>query len=140
MSSVRKKDQKPHRLTTLDLILDAYNHTTLLISNPKIFDPRFQSLIDRIDMEASMIYHLCRTANEDYDNRKQDEALIRLRLQEEAIEKCMWLKTDIRLAQRRFHLRAKKVAYWNGLVNAALDSIKAWHSAEKRRYKETFGL
>lgn len=140
MSSVRKKDQAPHRFTTLDLILDCYNHTTTLISNEKVFDRTYKNLIDRIDAEASMIYHCCRTANEDYDNRKQDEAEVRLKLQAEAIENCMWLKTDIRLAQRKFHLRAKKVIYWNSLVNKAMESIKAWHTSEKRNYKEKYGL
>lgn len=140
MSSVRKKDQTPHRFTTLDLILDMYNHTTNVIANEKIFDPKYRNLIDEIDHDASTIYHLCRAANEDFDNRKEEEARIRLQLQEEAIEHCLWLKSRIMLAQRKFHLRAKKVIYWNGLVNAAMDSIKAWHTAEKRNYKEKYGL
>ena len=101
MSSVRKKDQTPHRLTTLDYILDLYNHTTTVIANEQIFDRTYKSLIDRIDNEAAMIYHLCRTANEDLDNRKKDEALKRIEMQEQAIEYCLWLKTDIRLSAKK---------------------------------------
>lgn len=140
MSNVRKNEQSPHRFTTLDIILDLYEHTTTLTANEKVFDRTFSRLIDRIDDESAMVYHLCRTANEDYDNRKQDEAKIRLELQEQAIEQCMWLKTDIRLAQRRFHLRAKKAIYWNGLVNKAMEAIKGWHQAELRTYRQNFGL
>ena len=138
MSSVRKKDQIPHRFTTLDLCLDLYSHTSTVIANQKF--EKCKALTERIDNEASMIYHCCRSANEDYDNRDKEEAEIRIRLQAEAIEHCKWLKTDIRLAQKRLKLRASKCTYWNGLVNKAMDSIKAWHNSEKRNYKEIHGL
>lgn len=117
-----------------------YNHTTTVIANPKIFDRTYQSLIDRIDNEASMIYHMCRTANEDLDNRNREEAMRRIEMQEEAVERCLWLKTDIRLAQKKFHLRASKAAYWTGLVNDALEAIKNWNISEKRKFKEVHGL
>jgi hypothetical protein len=132
MSSVRKKDQSEHRFTTLDIILDMYDHTATVIANPK-FD-KCPIVRDRIENEAAMIYHLCRTANEDHDNRSAIEARIRLKLEYEAIEKCYALKTNIRLAQKLLHLRAKKVIYWVGLVNKALNAIKNWRAAEYRNY------
>lgn len=140
MSSVRKRNQTPHKFTTLDIILDMYDYTSQIISNDKVFDRTYKSLIDRIDNEASMIYHLCRTANEDYDNRNEEEAQIRLKLEEEAIDYCLWLKTDIRLAQKKFHLRAKRAAYWTSLVNECLKAIKGWRAAETREYKSNYGL
>ena len=140
MSSVRKKDQTSHRFTLLDIVLKLYDHTTTLIANEKVFDRTYKDLISRIDYEASMIYHCCRTANLEYDNRIEEEARIRLKLQEEAIDHCMWLKTDIMLAQRKFHLRARKACYWNSLANDALEVVKGWHNTEKRHYKESFGL
>ena len=140
MSSVRKKDQSEHRFTVLDKVLDLYDHTTTVISNEKIFDRTYESLIDRIDNEATMIYHYCRCANEDLDARKEDEAQMRIELQLKALDHCKWLKTDIRLAQRKFHIRAKKVVYWNGLVNIAMDAIVGWNKSEIKRYKESFGL
>lgn len=140
MSGVRKKDQSEHRFTLLDTVLKMYDHTTTVIANEKVFDRTYKDLISRIDYEASMVYHCCRTANLEYDNRVKDEAQIRIELEEEAIKHCMWLKTDIMLAQRKFHLRARKVCYWNGLVNDSLQTIKSWLTTEKRHYKETFGL
>ena len=137
MSSVIKKNQKPHRFTTSDLCLNLYDHTSNVLANPK-FD-KCRALADRADYRASMIYHCCRSANEDYDNRIKEEAEERLRLQAEALKMCRWLKTDIRLLQRKLHLRAKKCIYWNGLVNIAMESIKAWHISEKRNYIENFG-
>ena len=140
MSGVRKNQQTEHRFTTLDIILKMYDHTATLISNDKVFDRKYIMLINRLESNARLIYHYCRSANEDYDNRKQEEAQIRLNLETKAIECCQWLKTDIRLAQKIFHLRAKKVIYWNSLVNDALSAIKKWNIAEKRLYKENHGL
>ena len=74
MSSVRKKDQSPHRFTVLDIALDVYDYTTTVIANPKVFDRTYKDLIDRMDREASLIYHYCRAANDDYDNRIKDKA------------------------------------------------------------------
>lgn len=140
MSSVRKKDQAEHRFTVLDKVLDMYSHTITVISNDKIFDRTYSSMISRIEEEARTIYHYVRSANEDYDNRKQDEALMRIKLQEQAIELCKWLKTDVRLAKNVFHLRAKKVAYWTKLINESMAAINGWHIGEKRNYRETYGL
>lgn len=140
MSGVRKKDQSPHRFTTLDLILKMYDHTTTILANEKIFNPKYQKLIDSIDANARQIYHLCRVANEELDNRIKEEAEHRLVLQEEAIDACRWLRTEIMLAQRKFHLRAKKVVYWDSLVVDAMSSIKNWNNSEKRLYKENHGL
>lgn len=139
MSGVRKNQQSEHRFTTLDVILKMYDHTATLIANDKVFDRTYITLIDRIESNARLIYHYCRSANEDYDNRKHEEAIIRLELEKKAIECCMWLKTDIRLAQKIFHLRAKKVIYWNGLVNESMAAIKKWNAGEKRIYKDNFG-
>lgn len=130
MSSVRKKDQSEHRFTTLDIILDMYSHTCTVISNPKFNE--CPDLKNRIEHEAAMIYHLCRAANEDYDNRVASEAKIRIELEAEAIEHCMWLKTNLRLSQKLLHIRAKKIIYWNGLVNNALNAIKKWKAAESK--------
>lgn len=138
MSSVRKKDQSEHRFTVLDKCLDLYDHTTTVTANPKF--QQCPTLTDKLNDEAAMIYHLCRSANEDLDARDKQEAAMRMNLQAEALGHCKWLKTYIMLAQRKLHLRAKKAAYWAGLVNTAMDYIKKWQVSEKRRYKETHGL
>ena len=138
MSGVRKKDQSEHRFTTLDIILDMYEHTTTVTANPKF--ETIQTIKQEIELEAAMIYHFCRSANEDYDNRKQDEAKIRIELQEQAIEKCMWLKSWTRLAQKKLHLRAQKIIFWNSKINAAMNAIKTWNVAEKKNYTVLFGL
>ena len=139
MSSVRNKDQTPHRLTVLDAIPDMYEHTIKVTDNPKIFDAQYKELTESIRSEARLIYHYCRTANEDLDNRIEDEALERLRLQREALRLCSDLKTDIMLAKKVFHLRAQKQIAWTKYVNAVIPLIQSWHKSEKANYKEKFG-
>lgn len=138
MSGVRKKDQSEHRFTTLDIVLDMYDHTTTVTANPKFDD--HPEIRNRINDEAALIYHYCRSANEDYDNRDIDESLMRINLENEAVRRCMWLKTYIRLAQKKLHLRAKKVIFWNRVVNTAMDAIKRWIASEKKSRREKFGL
>ena len=138
--SVRKKDRAENRFTVLDRTIDVYSHTVTVMENEKIFGSKYQKLQDRIENSAAMIYHCCRTANEDCDAREKEGASERLDLQEAAIEYCTKLKTDIRLAKRVFRLRAKKVTYWNDIVNDAMKLIKAWNQAERKRFRETFGL
>lgn len=140
MSSVRKRDQSEHRFTVQDKALDLYNYTSDILRNDKVFDRKFSEIINRIDMEAFEVYHCVRRANEDLDNRIQDEAKKRIRLESEAVEHCSTLKTLIMLSKKKFHLRANRVAYWNGLVNAAMDHIKKWQASEIKTYNERFGL
>ena len=138
MSSVTKRFQSQHRFTVLDKILDLYEHTTTVTANPKFSS--FPSLADRLNNEAALIYHCCRVANEELDARVKEEAEMRIKLQDEALKHCSWLKTDIRLAQGKYHLRAKKVCYWDELANTAVKYIKAWQASEKKAYKENYGL
>ena len=111
--------------------LDLYKHTTLLISNEKIFVVKYASLIDTLDYESIQIYHCIRSANEDFDNRIKEEAKERIKMQGDAIKHCRWLKTYIVIAAHKFHLRAKKVVFWNKLVNEVMRLTKEWQKSEK---------
>lgn len=124
----------------LDAILDMYDHTIQVTSNPKIFLPEYEWLTSQIKAEARMIYHCCRVANEDLDNRIAEDAAERLRLEEQALQTCYDLKTDIRLAKKIFHLRARKAIAWTEYVNKAIKLIKVWHCSEEKCYKENHGL
>lgn len=95
MSNVRSKQRSEHRFTVSDVVLDLYEHTTTVTSNPNIFIARFQSLTDKINNEAAMIYHLCRSANEDYDNRIKEEAEMRIAIQQEALKRWKLTQSHI---------------------------------------------
>lgn len=139
MSNIHKRNRLQHRLTVLDKALDVYEHTTNLLANEKVFKRTYQGLIDKLDNEATMIYHCCRVANEELDARVVDEAKMRIQLQKEAISHCKWLKTYIMLSGKKFHLRARQVIYWNELVNTAMTYITAWNRSEIKAYKENMG-
>jgi len=140
MSNVRKNERKEHSLVLLDKALDLYDRMTTAIANEKTFDRAYANLINRIDQEATTIYHYLRSANEDYDSRIKEDAEMRIALEEKAIKQCMWLKTDIRLAKKKFHLRASRIIFWDGLINDLIAAIKSWKKSEETRYKETHGL
>ena len=140
MSNVRTKDRSPHRFETSDKALALYDHTTNLVANARVFDRTYKTLIDDIEYQVTMIYHLCRVAHEDLNHKIKDEAEERIRLQAQAINHCKWLKTDIKLAQRKFKFRAKKAVYWTKLVNETCDLIKKWNDSEIRAAKNNHGL
>lgn len=140
MSNVHKRERSQHRFTVLDKALDVYDHTTNLIANEKVFKRTYASLIDKLDNEATMIYHCCRVANEELDARIADEARMRIKLQQEALSHCKWLKTYIMLAAKKFHLRARQVTYWTDLIKDAMAYITAWNRSEVKSCKENHGL
>ena len=61
--SVRKNDQRPSSFGPLDTSLKLITHTFNILSNEKVFIPRYQKFIDKIAAETAMIYHKCRVAN-----------------------------------------------------------------------------
>ena len=123
----------------LDALLDMFDHTIKVTDNPKIFTEQYKTLTDQIRGEARLIYHYCRTANEDLDNRIEEEALERLRLEREALKLCSDLKTDIMLAKKIYHLKASKAIAWTRYVDKAIPLIRSWHNSEKIKYREHFG-
>lgn len=118
MSGVRKKDQSPHRFTTLDLILKMYDHTTAVIANEKIFDPKYRKLIDDIDDNARQIYHLCRVANEELDNRVKEEAKHRI------VQEGKLTKHDVDV-----HFKAWKASVRYGNSHNLIYRLNRWYES-----------
>ena len=61
--SVRKNEQSTSSFNTLDAILKLVSHTCNILSNEKVFIPRYQKFIDSMAEETCRIYHNCRVAN-----------------------------------------------------------------------------
>jgi hypothetical protein len=138
MSNVLGKDRSKSKFDTGDACLDLMVYTTNILSNEKVFTPKYQKNIDSIAYEARMIYHCVRTSNYDIKIKdpKEEQVLVaeRLRLQVEALRYCTELRTDIAIAKPLFHLRAGRIRYWNQLLKHAEDLIKKWHKSEIIRY------
>lgn len=137
--SVRKNEQTTSSFNVLDTALKLSTYVCNILTNEKIFVPRYQKLIDKIMAESCMIYHNCRVANK-IDMRNSDDELyferakLRVKLEGEAIRMCEELLTDIMISEKVFHLRASRVKWWTKLTVEAKNSIDAWHKSELRRY------
>ena len=135
---VNTKDRKESRFALADKALDLATYTIDILSNEKIFDPKYKSVIDRIAAEATLIYHSIRVANDIAvrsvnDGRKAEE---RTRLQHEALASIEPLKSDIMIAHKLFHLTLKRVRYWNQQVDSIKDMLQGWIGSDIKRYKE----
>lgn len=84
--------------------------------------------------EALRIYHNIRVAN-DKDVRKENEAKDRIRLQDEAVELCEFLITDIELSKKLVHMSAKQATSWTDDVREIRDRIKGWQRSDLDRNK-----
>ena len=135
---VREKDRSKSRFELSDKALNLAVYTSDILANEKIFDRKYQTVIDRIAAEATMIYHCIRVANDikvlsKENTRKAEE---RTRLQREALSNIEPLKTDILIAHKLFHLKAKRIRHWNNQVDEIGEMLKGWISSDMKKYKE----
>lgn len=137
--SVRKNEQSTSRFEVLDVVLKLVNYTCQILSNDKIFIPRYQKMIDQMCDETRLIYHYCRVANK-IDMWVKDEDLFeankqqRLDLERRALILCEDLHTDIMISQKLFHLKASRVRHWTKLTVEAQKIIDSWYKSEIKRY------
>lgn len=138
--SVRKNEQSKSKFEVLDVTLQLVSYTCQILSNEKIFIPRYQRIIDKMNDEVCMIYHCCRVANK-IDMREYNEDALRektqqrLKLERQALTLCEDLHTDIMISQKLFHLKASRVRHWTKLTTEAQKIINGWYKSEKERYR-----
>lgn len=119
-----------------ELALNLSIHTIKITSNPKVFDDKYQKIIDKIVDCAVNIQMSSWTANNIRVGDDHEKKVMRLKYQTKAIIYCNNLLAYINIAQRLFHLRAKKVAYWISLVLETRNMIGSWNRSDKKRYKD----
>lgn len=132
---VRKNEREQSRFETADIALSLATHTYNITSNQKIFNPIHYRIISRLTSEATLIYQKVRVANEIKVNSEED-AKERLKLQKEALEICKALTSDIMISKGLFHLRMRRVIFWNSYIVRLEAMIKAWMESDKKTYKE----
>ena len=135
MSSVKPSQRPESRFATGDEALKLATYTSDILANENVFDPKFKTTIDEIAYEARMIYHLVRVANDIVvKERGSAEAQARLARQKKALAICEDLRTDIMIAKGLFHLRARRIRYWNKLLKSTEKMIKNWHNGDVARF------
>ena len=97
---------------------------------------RDDSLTNIVREETRQIYHLAFTANEINLTRQPWRKEERLSRQREAIALCGDLLADIQICQKYFHLTAKRIKFWGGLVIGTRAALERWHESDKSRYKD----
>lgn len=130
---VRKNEREPSRFETADVALALATHTYNITSNPKIFAPIHYRLISRLTSEATFIYQNIRVANEIKAVTLED-ARERYKLQKEALKTCKALTSDIMISKGVFHLRMRKVIFWNKYIERLEVMIKAWMESDIKNY------
>lgn len=130
---VRKNEREPSRFETADVALALATHTYNITSNPKIFAPIHYRLISRLTSEATFIYQNIRVANEIKATTPED-ARERYKLQKEALKTCKALTSDIMISKGVFHLRMRKVIFWNKYIERLEVMMKAWMESDIKNY------
>ena len=130
---VRKNEREPSQFETADVALALATHTYNITANPKIFTPIHYRLISRLTSEATFIYQNIRVANE-IKAATPEDARERYKLQKEALKTCKALTSDIMISKGVFHLRMRKVIFWNKYVERLETMIKAWMESDMKNY------
>lgn len=123
----------------LDVFIQARNlsnYTIKICSNDRVFLPQYRNSIT-VDIEkvAKDIFIHAWSANNILVDSPED-LHERLELQISAIRGCNDLLALIQLAKPLFHLTAKRIRYWGTQTMEVRKKLKAWHTNDKKRYKD----
>lgn len=134
--SVRKDERAEGKLALSEL---AIRHTVYVIQitkNEKIFAPQYNDAITNdLVREAKNISHYIWAANNVLVNSKETYS-IRRKYQELAATQCNVLLADINIARKLFHLSAKRMRYWTGMVIEIRNKTRGWISSDAKRYNQ----
>lgn len=131
---VRKEDRGHGKFEVLTSALKLATYTINITSNRKVFPAEYSSEIDKLVYMARDIYHRLRVAN-GIRVKTREELLARRKLQNDAIMQCEYLLSEIQIAKLLFHLRAKRVKHWGGMVEELKVQIRAWRDSDTSRYR-----
>lgn len=135
--------KKPTLLDGIVLAGKLLKHTRDIIKNEKVFDPKrdFQNrLLIKIYETALDVNAKAYVANELRVGENPRIASERLALQAFAIASCEALLGLLADAKVAFGLRSKKFWNWAKMAKATLDSLRAWHDCDRRRYGKLAAL
>lgn len=131
---VRKENRGEGKFITLTKALELATYTINITDNKKIFVPEHDKTTAEIVYIARDIYHRIRVANNIIVRSKED-LLLRRKFQNEAIDQCELLLTEIQIAKLLFHLRTKRIQYWGNLVEDVKHRVRNWRNSDYCRYK-----
>lgn len=131
---VRKEDRKEGKFSLLTEVKKLTTHTIRITSNQKVFVPQYSKVTDRIVDIAIDIYHNCSSANRITLNKEGIED--RRALQNKALSECTKLRSLAEISHSLFHIRLKRIKYWNDLITAAENRIRKWKESDSDRVRK----
>lgn len=131
---VRKADRGKGKFDTLTKALDLATYTINITDNKKIFIPQHDKTTERLVYLARDIYHRSRMAN-DIKVTTREELSVRRKLQNQAIEECDLLLSEIQIAKILFHLRLKRINYWGTMIVELKSMLRGWRESDSNRYR-----
>lgn len=131
---VRKEDRGKGKFDTLTKALELATYTINITDNEKVFVPKHEKTTERLVYLARDIYHRCRIANNIRVTTKE-ELIARRKLQNQAIQECDLLLSEIQIAKRLYHLRLKRVKHWGKMIIEVKELIRGWRESDSNRYR-----
>ena len=131
---VRKEDRGKGKFDTITKALELVTYTINITDNKKIFAQQHEKTTERLVYLARDIYHRCRIANTIRVTTKE-ELLARRKLQNQAIQECDILLSEVQIAKLLFHLRLKRVRHWGKMITEVKELIRGWRESDSNRYR-----
>lgn len=133
--SVPEGLRKESKLEVIVKARELAAYTIRITKNPKVFLPEYNTAITNdIISTAKNIFIDAWTANNIYVKEAKDWEE-RSRLQQKAALECNNLLALMQLAQEIFHLSTRRIKYWGSKTIEVRNKIRAWHDADRERYK-----
>ena len=136
---VRKDERGEGKFDTQTKALELATYTVNITDNHKVFTPDHEDTTKKIVAYATDICHRTRVAyNVPFKTREAGAE--RNRLQNVAIAECESLRSEIQIAKMVFHLRTKRVKYWDDLIVEVHDLLQKWRDSDADRSRRMRSL
>ena len=127
---MRSKSKLDVQTKTEELVL----HTIRIVSNERVFDPKYSVVADRVLDCAIGIGQDMWEANGIRVGDDKRKWAIRRGLQERACRHFDTLLYLMNVCRRLYHLRSGKYHHWVNLATEARDLARRWRDSDARRY------
>ena len=123
---VRKDERGEGKFDAQTKALELATYTVNITDNHKVFTPDHEDTTKKIVAYATDIYHRTRVANNVPFKTPEAE--------------CESLRSEIQIAKMVFHLRMKRVKYWDDLIVEVHDLLQKWRDSDADRSRRMRSL
>lgn len=132
--SVRVSERSESKLEVQVRAEELVSHTVHIMSNPKVFDPKYSRFHDRIVDCAVSVGESLWEANGIRVDKDPERYRLRRALQDRAIRSINNMFYLMAVARRLDHLRKRKYSHWVEMTRSVKELAVAWRDSDARRY------